>query len=278
MLRFLPAMILFLFVVFTDTFGQNSDDTCLVQELASADDSTTVGELRIWCQQKATETLAVDELDVPASKPNIILERIASERAADGHPFIITAHLPNYLTWSVMDSPNQAPFTNSAPTLDPLDDTELTFQVSIKAPIWRNVFESNVNAYVAYTARSWWQWDNDDVSAPFRETNYQPEVFLRIPGGYNLLGMNLIGWDFGFNHESNGRSNPLSRSWNRILARAAFQATDDLTIFTRAWYRLPEDEEQDDNPHMHRYYGYGDLRTIWTPNRNTFTAITPWYS
>ena len=48
---------------------------------------------------------------------------------------------------------------------------------------------------------------------------------------------------------------------------------DDLVLSARTWYRLPEDDEDDDNPHMHRYYGYGEVRGTYAPNKNTFSAM-----
>lgn len=149
----------------------------------------------------------------------------------------------------------------------------MMFQLRIKAPIWQNVFGSNIDAYFAYTTKSYWQLFTDDFSAPFRETNYQPELFLRSFTQHEFLGIDVFGWDLGFNHESNGRADPLSRSWNRIMGRVGLQVTDDLTLAARAWYRIPEDAVDDDNPRMYQYYGYGDVRAIWTANRNTITAL-----
>ena len=171
-----------------------------------------------------------------------------------------------------MDEPNVAPFFALDPTAQ-LEDSEMVFQLSIKAPIWRNMFGSDIDGYFGYTTKSYWQLFNDDFSAPFRETNYQPELFIRQFKMRRFLGMNVQGWDLSLNHESNGRAEPLSRSWNRVMGRTGLQLTRDLTLLVRAWWRIPEDDEDDDNPGMHRYYGYGDLRAIWTPNRSTFTAM-----
>jgi phospholipase A1 len=135
------------------------------------------------------------------------------------------------------------------------------------------MFGSNIDTYFAYTAQSWWQLSNDDISAPFRETNYEPEIFLRSFTEYNLFGWKLAGWTLGFNHQSNGRSEPLSRSWNRVVGRFGLEASNNLSFLVRAWHRIEEDEEDDDNPNTSHYYGYGDIRAIWTPNRNTFTAM-----
>ena len=268
------AILLLLFVLPVDAVAQTVYTTCLDDALSSADDSTTVGELRALCAQEPTGDAADEtEFDVPVYERNVLEERFATEREFEGRPFVITAFQPNYILASTMDSPNQAPFTDITGVPNPVEDNEMVFQVSIKAPIWRNVFNSNVDAYFAYTVRSWWQLFNDDLSAPFRETNYQPELFLRSFTNHELVGIKIVGWDLGFNHESNGRSDPLSRSWNRIIGRVGLQLTDDLHIVARAWYRIPEDEADDDNPHEYRYYGYGDGRAIWTPNRNTFTAL-----
>lgn len=174
--------------------------------------------------------------------------------------------------WSTVDEPNVAPFQQLDPTAQ-LEDNEMVFQLSIKAPLWRNMFGSDIDGYFGYTTVSYWQLFNDDFSAPFRETNYQPELFIRKVTKRERLGVGVLGWDLSLNHQSNGRAEPLSRSWNRVMGRTGLQLTDDLGLLVRAWYRIPEDDVDDDNPGMHRYYGYGDLRAIWTPNRNTFTAM-----
>ena len=268
------AIIAIPFVVSPDAFGQSTNNSCLLEALSGADDATTVGELRSLCQREQAEGITTEEeLAVPIYERSVIEERFAIEREVEGRPFIITPHQPNYIMWTAFDDPNQAPFVNLAGVPEPVEDTEMVFQVSFKAPIWRNIFDSNVDAYFAYTVRSWWQLFNDDLSAPFRETNYQPEFFLRSFSDWEFLGIDVLGWDLGFNHESNGRAEPLTRSWNRIIGRVGLQLSDDLNLAVRAWYRLPEDDVDDENPFEYKYYGYGDVRAIWTPNRNTFTAM-----
>ena len=135
--------------------------------------------------------------------------------------------------------------------------TEMVFQVSAK---WR-VF--GTNAYLAYSQKSFWQWLNGGESSPFRETNYDPEVFYRwIP---DRKAFNHWGADFGFEHESNGRPFPESRSWNRVYV-APFQAKGKHLAYLKFWYRLPEGEAStetnqngDDNPDLTDYMGYSEL-------------------
>jgi phospholipase A1 len=241
--------------------------------MSDADDSTTVGELRARCRERASETKPeTAAMEVPVYEQSVMSERRASREVDEDRPFMINPHQPNYIMWSTVDEPNLAPYLPLDPTVQ-LDDSEITYQLSIKAPIWLNMFDSDIDAYFGYTTKSYWQLFNDDFSAPFRETNYEPELFIRKFTKRDTGSFGILGWDLGINHQSNGRPEPLSRSWNRVMGRAALQVNDDLTLLARAWWRIPEDDEDDDNPGMYRYFGYGDVRAIWAPNRNTFTAL-----
>ena len=53
--------------------------------------------------------------------------------------------------------------------------------------------------------------------------------------------------NIGFAHQSNGRGDPLSRSWNRVYAELGFE-TRDLALLVRPWYRIKESAAKDDNP------------------------------
>jgi phospholipase A1/A2 len=138
------------------------------------------------------------------------------------------------------------------------DETELIFQISLKQRLF------NRNFFFGYTQKSFWQVYNPDDSRPFRETNYNPELFYRWkPEWAQAPG---LGFDIGLDHESNGNELPDSRSWNRVIG-AVYHETPTRLLHLRLWYRLPEDDgravddpKRDDNPDIHRYYGYGELR------------------
>ncbi len=137
-------------------------------------------------------------------------------------------------------------------------ETELIFQISLKQRLF------NRNFFFGYTQKSFWQVYNTDDSRPFRETNYNPEFFYRWkPQWASAPG---VGFDVGIDHESNGKALPDSRSWNRIIG-AVFHETPRQLFHLRLWYRVPDDDDReiddpkrDDNPDIHRYYGYGEFR------------------
>ncbi len=77
---------------------------------------------------------------------------------------------------------------------------------------------------------------------------------------YRLLGFKGRFINVGFNHQSNGQTEPLSRSWNRVVTNLGFEK-DNVTLLLKGWYRIPENAEDDDNPDIEDYLGYGEIQT-----------------
>jgi len=254
--------------------AQDGLSQCLSEAVQGADGSVTVGELRADCARKTADDVGEVKPDTgPVYEVSALDERQAALEKVEGRPFVLTPHKPSYLLVTQMAQPNHAPYVASTGVNEPLNDTELKFQFSVKAPVWRDMFGSELDLYMAFSTTAWWQVANDELSAPFRETNYEPELFLRSVADHDFLGMTIAGWQLGINHESNGRTEPLSRGWNRIMGRLNLEIGRDLAIQLRAWHRIPQSADVDGNPRIYRYLGYGDIRAVWAPNKNTLTAM-----
>lgn len=255
--------------IWADTFSD-----CLLESMETADDSTTVAQLRDRCRQRGALPAPPTDGAKQPEMPSVVDSRLQQEFSAQERDYFLTAHRPNFILPVAYNSkPNNEPFLAIDPDAPELDKTEAEFQISIKFPLARDLWGDN-DLLLGYTTRSWWQVYNDDenVSSAFRETNYEPEVFLRHYGGPEFLGGRIAGFDIGLNHQSNGRGEALSRSWNRVIGQTVLDYGD-VAVALRAWYRIPEDDEDDDNPRMYRYLGYGDIRAVWAPNRNTFSFM-----
>ncbi|MGP2658186.1 phospholipase A [Malaciobacter sp. WC5094] len=143
---------------------------------------------------------------------------------------------------------------------------ETKFQFSIEKPITYNFFGLDESISFAYTQKSFWQTTAD--SAPFRETNYEPEIFVQFPYKNSET---LKGFKLALNHQSNGRDKPESRSWNRIYLESYLQLSK-LFVVPRIWYRIPE-KTDDDNPDIEDYYGYGDLQLLYPYKDHVFELM-----
>lgn len=153
-----------------------------------------------------------------------------------------------------------------------LYSTEAKFQISLKTKAIEDIFGNNGDVWVGYTQSSRWQVYNEDNSRPFRETNYEPEASLIFRTNYNLLGLHgrLLG--LTFNHQSNGRSDPFSRSWNRVILNVGFER-DNFALMLRPWYRMEEDAKDDNNPDIKDYIGRGDLTAFYKWKDHNFSLM-----
>ena len=191
----------------------------------------------------------------------------------------IRAHQPVYLLpayWTsdkneTPSSPNPEN-TVSAEDAQDLKSIEAKFQISFKTKAAENIFGDNGDLWLGYTQSSRWQVYNEDESRPFRETNYEPEVSLLFRTNYNLLGLNgrLLG--LTFNHQSNGRADPLSRSWNRIIMNVGLEH-ENFALMLRPWYRIEENASDDNNADIDDYIGRGDLTAFYRWKDHDFSLM-----
>jgi phospholipase A1 len=279
--------------------GETLDD-CLALAVQSATPSTTVGELRTLCSSKleqaatAATATAIAETPVTAAvreetaavdasqATGAVEKRRALERYSHDNPFVLTPHRPNYLLPLVYEKdPNSEVFNNQ--DVD-LQNVEVQFQFSVKLLVAENIFGDKLfggsgNLSAAFTNRSFWQAYNRSSSAPFRESDYEPEIILSFENTWEAFGFRNVGNQFIVNHQSNGRIGELSRSWNRLMFSTIWEK-DNFVMSLKPWWRLPEDKKKsptansgDDNPDIERYMGDFEFLATWARSQNVYSLM-----
>ena len=237
---------------------------CVINELINADDNTLVADIKEKCSKLEA-----------AKKFSLLDQRMARERVTQKNRNVLTPHHRNYiLPVSYISQPNNRPFDGIKAISDdqgePLDNFEVKYQLSLKVPVYTGFSDPDQAIYTAFTLQSYWQFYNDDISSPFRETNYEPEVFwVNFLDDENVLWGDEMAVVVGLSHQSNGRSQPNSRSWNRLYANFIWENRGFVFSF-KPWYRLPEDDkpdvleaEGDDNPDIYKYMGYFEFSGVY---------------
>ena len=184
--------------------------------------------------------------------------------------FDIEAYRMNYLLPVTYDSGNHSKHDGHSSR----KSVETKFQLSFRKTLLEDILGLNNKLYVAYTQTSWWQ--TSAPSSPFRETVYEPEIFLDIL--YDNTQSVLKSYRVGLVHQSNGRFFK-SRSWNRVYLSGLFQYSG-IFFEPRVWYRFKEhkktdinDVKGDDNPDILHYLGYGDLTIKYPYKQYLFSTI-----
>jgi len=221
-----------------------------------------------------------DAADAPRGEdqpllPGALSERVRAERREAFNPYVITAHRHNYvLPIAATSALNEAVYReNDIPLREGLEPVEVKFQISLKTQLnERDLFVQDDALSFGFTLEAWWQLYSKDLSSPFRETNYAPELFYLVPLLWGPFGGSTA-VVLGLEHQSNGQVQGLSRSWNRLYASLLYERGNFVATL-QPWYRLPEEEKEppddpegDDNPDILDFVGHGQIALAWRDSR-----------
>ena len=204
-------------------------------------------------------------------------KRLKEEKEIGRATYGFSTHKPNYvLPITYNQTPNQLAFNGTGGEVQNL---ETKFQFSFKFNLIESFYKERASIKFGYTAQSFWQVFNKGFSAPFRETNHEPEVFITFKTKYDDYMFLKNYFIIGLVHQSNGKTAPESRSWNRIYFQNLFQIKN--TLYTlKVWHRFKETKKDeptdfigDDNPDILNYTGYFELRAVHKINENTFSVM-----
>lgn len=270
---------------------QEQLNSCLRTSVVSAAETMTVQDLKKACQlllenngQPAvlTEELVTTATPDDAQKDTRFLlnKRLTMEALNRANRFVLTPHKRNYiLPLSYKSSPHIEPYQQTDSQLQDLDHTEVEMQFSIKILLRDGIFNDNGHLYLGYTNHALWQLYNREISAPFRETNHQPELILSFINDWEIWGFRNVVNEAIINHQSNGQSGTLSRSWNRLMLNSVFEK-DNFVFALNPWYRLPESDAEypgdpsgDDNPDIEKYMGNFELSGAYQRNNHIFNIM-----
>ncbi len=202
----------------------------------------------------ANEMVVKQPLDAPAVRGTIIAAMLKKH----DNPFLLHPYDPNYIIYTNTTHINKAAAGIYGQSKNFATD-EAKFQLSLSFPVWRAIVSDNSLLGASYTQQSWWQITNTAESSPFRETNYQPQFFLAWLTDYSFAGWVVREIELGLNHQSNGRAEPASRSWNRAYARLMAQRGN-WQVDLKPWVRFTEQADKDDNPDIIKYMGHYRLK------------------
>lgn len=251
--------------------GATSLHDCMSKVMQTVDPNTTIAELQSQCETMIASGIVPT---APGEEPAVVKERIQVERKHILEPFTIMAHKPSYLLFAAYNGNgyDASTWQQYDQERDSWEKTEAQFQLSVKFPLLVNLWDNTFDIYASYTNRSFWQI-YDSNSAPFRETNHEPEVWVQFHPDWEFLGFKNTWNSFGVNHQSNGQGGDLSRSWNRVFAWLTVERGN-LAMSFKPWFRIPEDEADDDNPDITDYLGHYELSASYIRKEHVFSLMS----
>ncbi len=240
-------------------------DCLQTQVLLPENAQRTVASLREQCEA-ASDTPPAKTITESVSTP---LGERQLQFAAEPHNTFFQPYKNNYISFgSMQNEDGGAPF--SGKTLD------IKFELGMKFGLFPQNEEFNALAPLkfGYSQKSW--WDISEASAPFKEHNYNPEIFwdfresLARPSTQPRLHIFDV---VGFEHQSNGLDGLRSRSWDRVYATRLLRLSEAWSWTFKYWQAMNLGETNKD---IEDYLGNAEITTHFDLNNWASFALKTW--
>lgn len=228
-------------------------DACLQEQvLKTENDNFRVGELRALCTSiletnRGDDAQIVDSTAITASLREFQYQNPLSNT-------FFQPYKNNYISFGSMDNDDEStPFSG--------ESLDIKFELGMKFRLFPQIKELEGLAPIkfGYSQKSW--WDISEASAPFKEHNYNPEIFwdftenLAKPSSTTRLH---IFDTIGVEHQSNGRDGLDSRSWDRAYVSRNLRLNEAWSWTLKYWQVL---NLGDYNQDIEDYLGNAEITT-----------------
>lgn len=233
-------------------------DSCLQEQvLKPENDTLRVGDLRALCTAIFQENIGNDAQIVDSTAITANIRQYSVDNPPSNTFF--EPYKNNYISFGSMEYKDKsAPFSG--------ESLDIKFELGMKFRLFPQIEELEALAPIkfGYSQRSW--WDISEASAPFKEHNYNPEIFwdftenLAKPSSTQRLHI----FDaIGLEHQSNGRDNLESRSWDRVYASRTLRLSEAWSWTFKYWQAM---NLGDYNKDIEDYLGNAEITTHFDLN------------
>lgn len=149
-------------------------------------------------------------------------------------------------------------------------NSDAKFQISVRQRLTNSVLPFRTYLFLTYTQLAF--WDIFQESFPFRDINFNPTIGIGRPLVYENRYLGEI--NLQLEHESNGKDEEASRSWNKISFSSSLRFNNHWSYFGKLWIPFVDGEN---NPDIVRYKGYGLFALSYNKNEkyNMSVVINP---
>jgi phospholipase A1 len=122
------------------------------------------------------------------------------------------------------------------------ENTNVKFQISIAQRLTKSVLPGGTYLYLFYTQKCFWNVLQE--SLPMTDLNFNPGIGLTKPlySKNRFIGKTTL----IIEHESNGRANEESRSWNKISLATDILIDPTIMVYGKVWIPIIDGENNRD--------------------------------